>query len=98
MDATCTIDELRHACCTAALSDSSDVTPGQSLILATIAMQIGMRPGAKAEILAMLPVVQVVARAPARPGVVRDLVMDVAGCGQQLVGALEHRHLCLFIR
>jgi hypothetical protein len=38
MDATCPIDELRHTCSIAARGDRPDVTPGQSLILATIAM------------------------------------------------------------
>src|SRR5512132_2877201 len=57
-----------------------------------------MCPSTKAKILTMLPIVQVVARAPARQSVVGDLIMHVTGGGQHLVGALEHRHLCLFIR
>src|SRR5882724_4956344 len=98
MDATYPIDELRHTCSAATRDDRPDVTPGQSLILAAIVMQIGMCPGTKAKILAMLPVVQVMARAPARHGVVGDLIMRVAGGGQYLVGALEHRHLHFLIR
>jgi hypothetical protein len=98
MDATRPIDELRHTCGAAACDDRPDVTPGQSLVLAAIVMQIGMRPRTKAKILAMLPVVQVMARAPARQSVVGDLIVHVTGCGQQLVGALKHRHLHLLIR
>src|SRR5215510_1502434 len=57
-----------------------------------------MCPSTKAKILTMLPIVQVMARAPARHGVIGDLIMQVASSGQHLVGTLEHRHLCLFVR
>ena len=46
-----------------------------------------MRPGADAEVAAAAPVVEIVAALAAGPGVVRDLVLRIAGSGEQLVEA-----------